>query len=403
MLTDRWSDGQTLTVLLLTKSLGSSAPRATRVRRVPAGEPHRGRRSFIPGAMSSSKDPPTSVWQDREIKFDVAESFLELRTGEFQIDRMGRVEDTKGNNGESGELVVTNLRILWIASRRARTNLSVGYNSIVSINIKSASSRLRGRTQALYVMTKFQGSRFEFIFTNLVNDSPRLFTTVQAVFRAYDTSKLYRDLKLRGAIIADKELKLLPKEEVYNKIPGVWNLSNDRGNLGTFHVTNVRVVWHANAAENFNVSVPYVQIRSATLRESKFGRCLVINTTQRSGGYVLGFRVEPAERLPTVHQEIDALLRVFGQNPVFGVEFSVEEKAESIERVTVARESDDVEIVDERGGEDNADAFAAYYAEGGDRGGAGAGEREPTFDPTLGLAVEPLPEGTTPAQLWNIA
>jgi len=31
------------------------------------------------------------------------------------------------------------------------------------------------------------------------------------------------------------------------------------------------------------------------------------------------------------------------------------------------------------------------------------GEREPTFDPTLGLAVEPLPEGTTPAQLWNIA
>ena len=353
--------------------------------------------------MSSSKDPPTSVWQDREIKFDVAESFLELRTGEFQIDRMGRVEDTKGNNGESGELVVTNLRILWIASRRARTNLSVGYNSIVSINIKSASSRLRGRTQALYVMTKFQGSRFEFIFTNLVNDSPRLFTTVQAVFRAYDTSKLYRDLKLRCAIIADKELKLLPKEEVYNKIPGVWNLSNDRGNLGTFHVTNVRVVWHANAAENFNVSVPYVQIRSATLRESKFGRCLVINTTQRSGGYVLGFRVEPAERLPTVHQEIDALLRVFGQNPVFGVEFSVEEKAESIERVTVARESDDVEIVDERGGEDNAAAFAAYYAEGGDRGGAGAGESEPTFDPTLGLAVEPLPEGTTPAQLWNIA
>ena len=260
--------------------------------------------------MSSSKDPPTSVWQDREIKFDVAESFLELRTGEFQIDRMGRVEDTKGNNGESGELVVTNLRILWIASRRARTNLSVGYNSIVSINIKSASSRLRGRTQALYVMTKFQGSRFEFIFTNLVNDSPRLFTTVQAVFRAYDTSKLYRDLKLRGAIIADKELKLLPKEEVYNKIPGVWNLSNDRGNLGTFHVTNVRVVWHANAAENFNVSVPYVQIRSATLRESKFGRCLVINTTQRSGGYVLGFRVEPAERLPTMLRKQPQILHL---------------------------------------------------------------------------------------------
>ena len=350
--------------------------------------------------MSSSKDPPTSVWQDREIKFDVAESFLELRTGEFQIDRMGRVEDTKGNNGESGELIVTNLRILWIASRRARTNLSVGYNSIVSINIKSASSRLRGRTQALYVMTKFQGSRFEFIFTNLVNDSPRLFTTVQA-FRAYDTSKLYRDLAPRRHH-RGQGARCCRRRRCTTRSPAC-GTSPTTAAPGTFHVTNVRVVWHANAAENFNVSVPYVQIRSATLRESKFGRCLVINTTQRSGGYVLGFRVEPAERLPTVHQEIDALLRVFGQNPVFGVEFSVEEKAESIERVTVARESDDVEIVDERGGEDNADAFAAYYAEGGDRGGAGAGEREPTFDPTLGLAVEPLPEGTTPAQLWNIA
>jgi hypothetical protein len=34
-------------------------------------------------------------------------------------------------------------------------------------------------SQALYVLTKFNGSRFEFIFTNLVKDAPRLFTTIQ--------------------------------------------------------------------------------------------------------------------------------------------------------------------------------------------------------------------------------
>ena len=33
---------------------------------------------------------------------------------------------------------------------------------------------------------------------------------VQAVYRAYDTSRLYRDLKLRGAIIKNKALTLLP-------------------------------------------------------------------------------------------------------------------------------------------------------------------------------------------------
>jgi hypothetical protein len=37
------------------------------------------------------------------------------------------------------------------------------------------------------------------------------------VFRAYDTSKLYRELKLRAAIIKDKLLVLLPKEAIYNK------------------------------------------------------------------------------------------------------------------------------------------------------------------------------------------
>jgi Bardet-Biedl syndrome 5 protein len=54
---------------------------------------------------------------------------------------------------------------------------------VTSMSIKTASSRLRGNTQALFVMTKFNNSRFEFIFTSLIKQSPRLFTTVQAVFR----------------------------------------------------------------------------------------------------------------------------------------------------------------------------------------------------------------------------
>jgi hypothetical protein len=36
---------------------------------------------------------------------------------------------------------------------------------VLSINIRTANSRLRGNTQALYVMTKYNNSRFEFVFT----------------------------------------------------------------------------------------------------------------------------------------------------------------------------------------------------------------------------------------------
>merc|ERR1712190_590225 len=82
-----------------------------------------------------------------------------------------------------------------------------------------------GNSQALFVMTRFNSTRFEFIFTSLVKNSPRLFTTVQAVFKSYETTKLYRDLKLRGAIIRDKELVMLPHEQVYEKIGGIWNFA----------------------------------------------------------------------------------------------------------------------------------------------------------------------------------
>lgn len=44
--------------------------------------------------------------------------------------------------------------------------------------------------------------------------NPRLFITAQAVLRSYETSRLYRELKMRGAIIKDKQLILLPGEKV---------------------------------------------------------------------------------------------------------------------------------------------------------------------------------------------
>lgn len=43
----------------------------------------------------------------------------------------------------------------------------------------------------------------------------------QFLRRAYETTRLYRELKMRGAIINDDQLKLLPLEEQYNKVrPG---------------------------------------------------------------------------------------------------------------------------------------------------------------------------------------
>ncbi|CEM36165.1 unnamed protein product [Vitrella brassicaformis CCMP3155] len=333
------------------------------------------------------------VWQDREIKFDQPPQLLRLRAGETQIDSMNAIEDTKGNNGERGMMLVTNLRVIWTAAKNLRTNLSIGLNCITSVNIRQVVSKLKGPTQALFLMTKHSGTRFEFIFTSLVRNSPRLFTTILAVHRAYETSRLYRDLKLRGAIIQDRELVMLPLEHLYDKVTGIWNLSSDQGNLGTFCISNVRVVWFANLAENFNVSVPYLQMKSISVRNSKFGEALVIETTQASGGYILGFRADPQELLAQLHKQISNLHKVFSQTPVFGVEYSIEEKSGPT-GPKMPNLEDDVQIVP---GED-VEPSLLYYAEGQ----KAAEAKEPVFSPELGLAIEELREGATVDSLWSV-
>mmetsp|Transcript_45498 Transcript_45498/g.99081 ORF Transcript_45498/g.99081 Transcript_45498/m.99081 type:complete len:349 (+) Transcript_45498:212-1258(+) len=347
--------------------------------------------------MGRKKDQEEDgVWQDREIRFDSPVASLELRPGEVAIDSMGSVEDTKGNNGEKGSLSITNLRLIWICTRSAKVNLSVGYSAVISINIRTANSRLRGNTQALYVMTKYNDSRFEFVFTNLVRSSPRLFTTVQAVYRAYDTSRLYRDLKLRGAIIKNKSLVMLPGEQMINKVVGVWNLSSDQGNLGTFFITNVRLVWHANLAENFNVSIPYMQMKVVRVRDSKFGPALVVEASQRCGGDILGFRMDPPEQLQAIFKEVQSLHQIYSVTPIFGVDFSTEEKPPPLQELQVERSQDDVEIVGDDE-EDAPEAFAAYYADSHQQEA-----REVELSQELGLAIEKLPEGFTAKGLWSV-
>ena len=71
--------------------------------------------------------------------------------------------------------------------------------------------------------------------------------------RAYDSSRLYRDLKLRGAIIAERELKLLPLEQMYSKALGVMNLSSDqarssRAAMCMYVCVCVRVQWKRGRA-----------------------------------------------------------------------------------------------------------------------------------------------------------
>ncbi|CAJ0941154.1 unnamed protein product, partial [Mesorhabditis belari] len=326
------------------------------------------------------------VWQDREIRFDVDARMLRLIPGEVLVDKIDNVEDTKGNNGDRGVMRVTNLRLIWHASAMPRINLSIGYSTVNGISAKKANSKIRGEVESLYIMAKAPSTRFEFIFTALNPGNVRLFTTVMSIHRAYETTKMYRELKMRGAVVDENEqLRILPLEQQADRMGGVWNLSSDQGNLGVFIITNVRVVWYASMNPQYNVSIPYLQLFSCRVRDSKFGLALVLETTSTSGEYVLGFRIDPEEKLQQVCKAIQSLHKSFMMKPVFGVQVTRERPATPRLGATEAMDTveDDVEVLEKMG---RPDAFAAYFSDGI----VSEEPRLPVFSEELGLAVEQL-------------
>ncbi|CAH0562490.1 unnamed protein product [Brassicogethes aeneus] len=212
-------------------------------------------------------------------------------------------------------------------------------------------------------------------------------------YTAFVSSKLYRELKLRGAVVYNKQLKILPLEQVFSTIHGVWNLSSDQGSLGTLIVTNVRLVWFADMNEAFNVSLPYLQIESIKIRDSKFGNALVVISSEGSGGYILGFRVDPDEKLNTLYKELVSLYSVYTNNPTFGVEYKWLNK--QIENPT-EKIIDDLEEISEPKNE-MTNALSVYLADEGH-----SKDRPPVYSHDLGLAVEMVKDGFTLQKLWEV-
>ena len=294
------------------------------------------------------------IWQNSEIRFDCSTSQLKSRKGEKIIDTMNNIEDTKGNPDESGTFKFTNLRVLWYSDTNSSINLSIGYDTITGFDIKSNYSATYGNTQALTLKCKHGTSKFEFIFTSKNKETNRIGPLFQGIQQAYESTKLYRDIRMRGAIIQDKDLTLLPQETIVNKYNNIWNLSSESNNIGTLVITNIRVVWYHNASDNFNASLPYIQIKSVKKKDSKSGPALVIETFSQAGeskGYTMGFQ---SDQLGNMLQELTKLHKLYYQNPYFGIEGIIEERiSASKNEEDHKRIDDDIEVVESEYNERN--------------------------------------------------
>lgn len=93
-----------------------------------------------------------------------------------------------------------------------------------------------GNTAALYLLTRWNNQRFEFIFTSLLDTTPQLLQCIQAVHSSYEASRLFRELKLRGMLQTDST----------NACHYVWghgdsNCNQSAATLGSLTLSNFRV------------------------------------------------------------------------------------------------------------------------------------------------------------------
>ena len=133
------------------------------------------------------------------------------------------------------------------------------------------------------------------------------------------------------------------------------------------------------------------------MRESKFGKALVLETFSKAGGYVLGFKIDPPEKLQEAFKEVVHLHEVFAVNPMFGVNFVIEEETPSIQAALQPRIEEDVDLVEEV---EESNTLAAYYVDGVDAESCIA--KEIQFDAKLGLAFESTQDGVSLDQLWRV-
>lgn len=257
--------------------------------------------------MSESDD---CVWQDKEIRFDCPRRDLVLRGGEQRLARCATVEDTRGNPGLPGLLVLTNLRLIWVNPKDTRVNLSIGLSVITDVAMDPPQMTIHAHF----------GDNYQFLFSNLSDDDNNLIFQATATARhIHASTKAYRELRLRTMLLREKVFVLLPKESLYSTLPGVWNLSGDQGSLGVMVITNVRVAWYAALNELLNVSIPYVVMNQCAVVESKYGRALVIETVPSAGSFAFGFRIE-GDRLDRVASEVASLHQLAIRSPHFGLD-----------------------------------------------------------------------------------
>ena len=125
------------------------------------------------------------------------------------------------------------------------------------------------------------------------------------------------------------------------------------------------------------------------------------------GGYILGFRVDPDDRLEAMGKETIAYLKMFATNPIFGVDYTIESEQPKEPLVSATNITEDAEIVDD---DQDTHALAAYFVDGNGENDVQASDALDSssgvnihYEAKLGLAIEAVAGDLSLESLWRVA
>ncbi|KAM3131554.1 hypothetical protein pb186bvf_016338 [Paramecium bursaria] len=318
---------------------------------------------------------------DQQIFFDESSSTINLKPGEKIFVQQNDIEDSKGNFGSLGIFQVTNIRIIWVSNKSSRLNLSIGLGTVYQSEIKLQDSQ-SGLCYGLLFRTKQNAQKFEFLFSAKLNTP---FLAFKEILNIYLKTTLYRQVKISSALIQQKQLTVLPKEQIMNKYVNTFSVQMDKNDVqGTLILSNIRFVWFSNGNELFNFSSPWIAIKSIQKKSLKQQWCVVIETHKEFGSaYQVGYYHQQFEQ---ILKEMQKLKEFYQENPIYGIDFqqkgTVQEQKQDIQ--------ESVEII-------NSGYNTNSYKIQNDNE-----NYEIEYNKDLGICIEKLPPGTTIKDLWCI-